>query len=836
MGLFKKSTTGIGTSKSKAEAAKDLTTKLFEVPSRVQETLPIARIAQDGVFQIEGEDQRGRILFDKAYMFLDTNFATMDDHDMKSFLRQYCAVLNAMNVSFKIHIINNSRDMAQVQKEVFLKREDGKFTELIRSFNDHIENSIQTGSSGIEQLRIFIITCRRPDVHQARDYFRSIEANLQGNFNRMQSALIPLDADERLRLLFNFYHIDEHVPYRFSFKEAMKKSADWKDMILPGMIAWYCDEYGTYDEITLRIDDHYCRALYLKDMPNSVDPKELQTLMVTDYHVILTIDVAPIPTSLSKKRLSDLYLQNERTIEKQQETRNKAGAWSSDVSYDVRKERDELEEYMNIINSNDEKMFYTGIYAVFSASTKAELDAHVTSFTAKASGLNFIFTPAWVQQIDAMNTALPTGARFCSRTRPIFTQPLAGFTPFVVHELYEAGGTFFGLNLVSKNIIVGNRKGLTNGNGFVLGIPGSGKSLSVKANLLQCYLGTKDDIIVIDPQNEYKALCECLDGQYVDFNAEANHHINPLSTDTLEHMDSKRTFLQDKTELMISIYSQITEYSLNAQSKSIIGRVVNNLYENISEKGFQEPTLVDFYQALENEPEKQAASLALALELFISGALDMFAQPTNVNIKNRLTVYGIADLGKEQSAVGMLIMLEGIRSRIAQNADKGVATWLYIDEFHNLANREYSAQYLEKIWKEVRKLGGLCTAITQNIADLLHSKTIETMLCNSEYLCLLKQSDVEVDILHRLLKISNNMLKYVETADPGCGLMRFGKKLIPFDNRIPKDNLIYRLMNTNFFEVSQMRRELHRSDLKKEIAALPEAVKNAAAPEEGEPA
>ena len=184
----------------------------------------------------------------------------------------------------------------------------------------------------------------------------------------------------------------------------------------------------------------------------------------------------------------------------------------------------------------------------------------------------------------------------------------------------------------------------------------------------------------------------------------------------------------------------------------------------------------------------------------------------------------------------MLIMLEGIRSRIAQNADKGVATWLYIDEFHNLANREYSAQYLEKIWKEVRKLGGLCTAITQNIADLLHSKTIETMRCNSEYLCLLKQSDVEVDILHRLLKISNNMLKYVETADPGCGLMRFGKKLIPFDNRIPKDNLIYRLMNTNFFEVSQMRRELHRSDLKKEIAALPETVKNAAAPEEGEPA
>ena len=181
--------------------------------------------------------------------------------------------------------------MAQVQKEVFLKRDDGKFTELIRAFNAHIENSIQTGSSGIEQFRIFIITCRRADVNQARDYFRSIEANLRGNFKRMQSALIPLDADERLRLLFNFYHIDEHVPYRFKFKEAMKKSADWKDMILPGVIAWYSDEYGTYDEITLRIDDHYCRTLYLQDMPNSVNPEILQMLMATDYHVILTIDV-----------------------------------------------------------------------------------------------------------------------------------------------------------------------------------------------------------------------------------------------------------------------------------------------------------------------------------------------------------------------------------------------------------------------------------------------------------------------------------------------------------------------------------------------------------------
>jgi len=609
--------------------------------------------------------------------------------------------------------------------------------------------------------------------------------------------------------------------YTFDFDRAFQKKQDWKDTILPSFIKYHQNEYGVLDGTTLQIGTHFCRALCMPQMPNAIDPEIIKKLMGGSFHMILTIDVAAIPQDVAKKHLSDLYLENARSIEKQQEERNKAGAWSSDVSYDKRRERDELENYMDIINNNDEKMFYTGIYAVIAASNMSDLESDVVAFQNTAEGEGFIFDPVYYQQIEAINTALPIGCRYCENMQAIFTQPLCALTPFIVHELYEPHGIFYGINQISKNVLVGNRKNLKNGNGFTLGVTGGGKSVDVKQELVQVFLGTQDDIIVIDPQNEYRSIAEYLSGEFIDFNAESNHHINPLDADTMNYMDSTRTFLQDKTELMCSIFSQITDYGVEAQEKSIIGRVTNKVYEHLGERGFRSPTLVDFYNGLKEEPEVQARQLSLAMELFVTGNLDMFSQQTNVNINNRLTIYGIADLGKEQAAVGMLIMLESIRSRIAENARKGKATWLYIDEFHNLASQEFSAKYLEKIWKEVRKLGGLCTAITQNIADLLASKTIETMLCNSEYLSLLTQSEVEIDILHRLLNISNNLLEYVKNVPRGCGLLKFGDKIIPKDARLPKDSVMYELFNTNFHEIQAMKKR----DLAREVQRLPELTK-----------
>ncbi len=785
------------------------TEKDYKTPEYVQQIIPIYQISEDGIFQLENKTDGAKKQYDRAYLFEDANFATMDDYEKEDFLKLYCGMLNSLNVSFKICVMNNNRDMDQVRRNIFIRCREKRFKELTDSLNSHIEDSLVKGRAGIDQARLFIISCQRENMGQARDYFHSIESNLALCFSRMKSALIPLNANERLRYLFAFYRMGEESEYDFDFKEPLCRF-DWKSHICPMLIRECQDEYGKFDGLTMQVDGRYVRVLYLPKFPNTIGTSVIQKLMGGSQHVILTIDAAAIPQEVTRKRMDELYLQNSRAIEKQQEARNNARAWSSDITYERRREKEELESYMDILNENDEKMFYVGVYAILTADSMTGLENDVVAFCQTAESEGFVFQPTRWLQIDAINTALPTGARFCTDgLRPLFTQPLCAMTPFVVHELYHPGGLFYGVNQVSKNVLIGDRKHLKNGNGFVLGTTGSGKSMYVKIEIVEAFLRLKDDIIIIDPQQEYKAVTQYLGGEYVEFGSGAGNYVNPLDTDTLEFMEPDR-FLVDKTQLMCSLFTQI-KGEISGQERSLIGRCVKRVYEPVLKKRGRRataPTLLDFYNELGEQEELLAQELKLDLEIFVNGALDMFAKPTNVNTRNRLTVYGIADLGEEQSGIGMLIMLEGIRARIARNAVKGRATWLYVDEFHNMTAHQYTANFFEKIWKEVRKLGGICTAITQNIADCLSLKTIETMLCNSEYIAFFNQSEIEMEILRNTLRISENLLEYVQNTSPGCGLLKFGGgTFIPADARIPKDSEMYRLANTNFHEIQKAKRK-----------------------------
>lgn len=801
---------------------KAATKPLFSVPERVQELIPIRSIAKDGIFCLEDRPDGEAVQFDKAYLFLDTNFATMDDFEKTDFLKQYCSLLNSLNVTFKIIVMNNNRNMEEVRQSIFLKNADTRFSDMIRSFNKHIEDALTKGRSGIEQVRLFILSVRRQDVEEARSYFRSIEASIAVNFKQLQSGLIPLDAQERLKYLYGFYHFGNE-DYSFDFDRTFLRRADWKDFILPRMIRYSENERGAMDGETLQIDDIFVRAFYLPKLPNAVDPLTVTKLTAGAWHVILTCDVTAIPDDVARKRLTDLYMQNGRAIEKQQQIRNNARAWSSDITYERRREREELESYMDILNDNDEKMFYLGIYAVLSAKSREQLEHDCVAFLSTAEGEGFSFEPARYEQNEAVNTALPTGARLLTVMQPVFTQPLSAFTPFNVHELYDKGGIFYGINQLSKNVLIGDRKKLHNGNGFVLGITGGGKGMDAKQEMMQVFLKGEDDIITIDPMNEYKDIADYVGGQFIDFSSESGHYINPLDIDTLAYLPSVKAFIADKTELMLGVFSQVSDHEITAQDKSLIGRCVNRIYEPLQQgKNMRTPpTLVDFYEVMGRQPEPQAYQLQFALELFVKGALDLFAHKSNVNRKGRFTVYGLSGLGREQAGIGTLIMLEGIRSRIAENAKRGRATWLYVDEFHNLSREEFSAGYLDKIWKEVRKLGGLCTGITQNIADILRTKTVETMLCNSEYISLLKQSDIEIAIFSEILGLSDNMLDYVHNVPPGCGLLKFGNKYIPKDNRLPKESTMYQLFNTNFHEIQA---QAKKRTIVKEVRNLPDMV------------
>lgn len=784
---------------------KKITPPLHPLPKSTQENIPVQAISEDGIFLLEKKAEGQDKLYDKAYLFTDTNFSIKEEDEKESYFKLYTQFLNSLGVSFKILIMNNNRNMEKIRREVFLKCEDARYQELVQEVNQRIEKSLAYGMNGIEQVRVFVISCERQDIDRARDFFRTLEANLILNFKRLGSTLIPCGAEERLRLLHAFYRLGKEEDYNFNYAEAFRKKTDWRNDICNLAIQEYRDEKGRFDGKTLKYDDRYVRVLFARQFPNSIGDKFMQDITGVSFHTITALDCAPIPQNIAKARFMDLYMNNGRSIEKQQEQRNRARAFSSDISYDKRREKEEIESYLDILTENDEKLLYLGLYIIVTAFGKEELESYCITLDTIAKGYGIALEPAYADQRNAVNTALPVAVRYYDAMRPVFTQSMCGFIPFNVQELYHPGGMFYGCNQVSKNIVVGDRKRLANGNGFILGITGGGKSVEAKCEMMQVVVNTEDDLIVIDPQNEYRELADNFHGQFINISSESRNNINPLDVATLGYMESRDAFVADKTELMLGICEQILKHEITAGQRSIISRCVRKVYQEYFEqehgKHVKCPTMAEFYEMVKKQAEHEARDIELALELFVEGALDIFAKPTNVNTESRILVYGIADLGKDLSSVGMLIMLESIRARIARNYRKGKVTWLYIDEFHNLANQPVSAAFLEKIWKEVRKLGGMVTGITQNIADLLKSKTVETMLCNSEYLNLLKQSDIEIDIFRDMLRFNENILEFVNNSECGCGILKFGDILIPKDNRLNKDSLLYQMVNTNFHEI-----------------------------------
>ena len=808
--------------KSAMQACKALSVPIYETPKTVQQAIPIYKIAEDGIFLLEkkkeGEDKR----FDKAYRFDDANYSLKNEEEQEEFLKLYCQFLNSMNVSFKLCIMNNNRDMEEMVKNVYVHTADPDFEELADDINANIENKIREGRNGIDQVKIFVITCERQNIDYARDFFRTIEANLKANFNRMGSRLTPLNATERLRYLHCFYRLGKEEEFDFDFHEAVKTRRDWRNAICNTFIREHADAAGRFDGKTMEMDGRFIRVLFIRKFPNSVNDEFIKMLTSVSYHTVITLDIAPIPQEVATKRLFDLYMSTERSIEKQQEQRNRARAYSSDISYEKRKEKEEIESYLDLMNDNDERLFYLGGYVVVSADSMEELEANVLSLTTTAANYSVGLEPAWFRQKEALDTALPIGCRFCDTMRPVFTQPLCAFTPFNVQELYHPGGIYLGINQVSKNIIMGDRLKLMNPHGFVLGQTGGGKGYDVKSEMIQIRLkrGDMEDLIVIDPQNEYVSIANALKGTFIDVSASSANSINPLDAETLENFHSEEAFVGDKTELMLGISEQILKHEITMGQKSIAGRCVQLVYKDYFEnRKKQSPTMEDFYRILKEQPEIEAKDLKLAFELFVEGSLNYFAKQTNVDTSRHFIVYGIQNLGGDLSSVGQLVILESIRARIARNYKRGITTRLYIDEFHNLA-QGYSLKFLQKLWKEARKYGGVITGITQNIVDLLETAEVQKMLGNSQYLSLLNMGENEINILGSVLGLNDETLEYLRGAEQGCGILRFGDNTyIPRANQIPKGSKIYELFNTNFQETKATK--IRKRELKKEFDLLP---------------
>ena len=767
---------------------------LYKTPKSIQQTIEIMKVAENGIFEV------ARNRFSKCYRFQDINYTTTNETEQIDIFERYCRFLNSLDVNFKITINNKNKDMEQVRDYVFLQKKNDGYNGFRKIYNDIMEQKIHEGRQGIDQERYLTITIERKNFEEAKAQFATIEASVHKAFGELGAEIVPLSGNERIKVLYDYYHLGDENSFDFDIREARKVGADFRNDLCNGMIQFYPDYF--------KDEKKFCRALFIKKYPSSLSDRFLNEITSLPVHSITSIDVVPIPKDMTTKILQKKYLGIESDIIKQQRVRNKNNDFSSEISYNKRIEKKEIEEIMDDVRENDQCLYYVSVTIILMADSKEELDSMTETVETIGKRNSVTIEEHYLKQRESLNTALPIGVRQVETMRTMLTQSLAVLMPFNVQELNDKQGCYYGINQVSKNINIGNRKKLINGNGFVFGVPGSGKSFFCKMEMGSVFLSGNDEIIV-DPMNEYFDIAQTYGGTVVNMSTYTDNYVNPLDMDvwSLDLNDSKG-MIREKGEFMLGLCEQCMGESLNSRQKSIIDRCVRKLYIEIARNREKYvPIMSDFYEILMNQPEDEAKDIALSLELFVNGSLNIFNHQTNVDVDNRFTVYGIRDLGTELSPITMLVMMESIQNRIIANGKRGIATWLYIDEFHVLLNSEYSAKYLQQLWKKVRKQGGLCTGITQNIVDLLQNYTATTMLANSEFVALLKQANTDSSRMAEVIGVSEAQLRFITNTSSGMGLMKCGNVVIPFDNTIEKGTDLYNLYNTNIHEKIAMEKK-----------------------------
>ncbi len=773
----------------------------------VQESINILQIAPNGIFRVAEEK------WSKCYLMYDVNYTPKTFDEQLEFFYEWTKNLNSFDTAAKLTVFNKNRNMELIQDKILYQRKGDGMDWVRDGYNDIISAKIMEGKQGIEQVKLLTVTVEKKEYEEAKSHLASLEGSLINNFASIGSRLIPLNANERLEFLYNFYRIGDENSYSLNVEEEILNGRDWRNEIACG----YIDFDSSIEDF--RTDRIYGSSLFIdpKSYPSSLSDTFFTDLSNIPVPSFITVDYQPIPQAITIKTLEDKLMGIESTIIKQQQKRNATNSSSSDISYKVRREKEEVEKMLDEIRENDQKMFWIGVTVTLLGKDEGALKNAKRMVHQIAEKNSCKMQPYFMRQREALNTALPIGCRQVDCMRTLFTSSAGTLMPFNVVELQQLNQPFYyGINQISKEPILANRKNLVNGNGFVFGVPGGGKSFTgAKMEVGSVFLTTEDDIIFVDPTLEYFDVADAFGGAKINLATYAKMYMNPMEVD-LTSLDENDTDgqISEKGEFMLGICEQAMEGELKPEHKSIIDRCVRYLYFAIAKQPKEErkqPVLSDFVEELRKQKEQDIVSkIVLGLEIFVDGGLNIFNHQTNIDIENRVMVYGMRDMGEHLQRMAMMVMLENIRQRIIRNAKKGRATWLYVDEFHEVLKSPFSRDYFIALWKKVRKLGGLCTGITQNVVEVLKDPMTSTLVSNSEYTLLLRQAAPDLEVLNRAFKgISDAQLKYVSNASPGTGLIRFGEIIIPFDNKVARDNPVYDVYNTNLHEkIAKQRSEI----------------------------
>ncbi|WP_274364820.1 VirB4-like conjugal transfer ATPase, CD1110 family [Paenibacillus thermotolerans] len=755
----------------------------FVIPKGVQQVIPIRALWPDGIFFVGNK-------FSKSYRFEDINYAVASREDKEAMFLSYSELLNSFDsgVTTKITIHNRRLNRADFESSILIPLRQDPLDVYRQEYNEMLLAKA-IGANGTIQEKYVTISVVKKNVEEARQYFARVGTELVSHFSRLGSKCIELDATDRLRIFHDFFRIGEEADFRFHLSETMRKGHDFKDYICPDTFEFEKDHF--------RMGNFFGRVIFLREYASYIKDSMVSELCDLNRNLLLSLDIIPIPTDEAVREVESRLLGVETNITNWQRRQNRNNNFSAMVPYDMEQQRKESKEFLNDLTTRDQRMMFGLLTMVHIADSKEQLDSDTEALLTTARKHLCQFSTLSFQQMDGLNTVLPYGLRKVHALRTLTTESTAVFIPFRAQEIMHPGGIYYGQNVISKNMIIANRKQLLNGNSFILGVSGSGKSFTAKREIVNQMLASDDDIILIDPEREYSALVDALGGETIHISATSSNHINAMDMNR-QYGDGANPIIL-KSEFVLSLCEQlIGGYQLGAKEKSLIDRCTASVYRKYLQSNYkgQPPTLQDFRAELLKQSEPEAQDIALAIELFTSGSLNTFAKPTNVNVHNRLICYDILDLGKQLLPIGMLVVLDSILNRITQNRAKGKNTFIIIDEIYLLFQHEYSANFLFTLWKRVRKYGAFCTGITQNVDDLLQSHTARTMLANSEFIVMLNQASTDRKELAELLNISELQLSYITNVDAGNGLMKVGSSLVPFTDKFPRHTKLYRLMTT----------------------------------------
>ncbi|WP_416242160.1 VirB4-like conjugal transfer ATPase, CD1110 family [Aminobacterium sp.] len=765
-----------------------------KVPATAQQTIPYLRMHPDGICQATDA------LYTKTIQFQDINYQLAQNEDKTAIFDGWCDFLNYFDSSirFQFSFLNLSASIEEFEQSILIPDQNDDFDDIRAEYANMLRGQLAKGNNGLSKTKFITFGIEAENLRTAKPRLERIENDLLNSFKRLGVAADPLSGKDRLKLLHSIYHLDGQERFLFDWDWLPLSGLSTKDYLAPS-------SFDFSESRNFRMGNKHCSVSFLQILAPELNDRMLADFLSMDNSLVVTLHIQSIDQTSAIKTIKRKITDLDRMKIEEQKKAVRSGYDMDIIPSDLATYGGEAKKLLQDLQSHNERMFLVTFLIMSTADGKQQLDNNVFQAQGIAQKYNCQLVRLDFQQESGLNSSLPLGHNQIEIQRGLTTSSTAIFVPFTTQELFQREGEplYYGLNALSNNLIMVDRKALKNPNGLILGTPGSGKSFSAKREIANAFLITQDDITICDPEGEYYPLVERLQGQVIKISPTSGHYINPMDINLNYSEDESPLSL--KSDFILSLCELIVggREGLQPIEKTVIDRCVRMVYQAYLNEPRPEnvPILGDLHRILLEQPEKEARLIATALEIYVSGSLNVFNHRTNVNIQNRLVCFDIKELGKQLKKLGMLIVQDQVWGRVTANRAEGRSTRYYIDEFHLLLKEEQTAAYSVEIWKRFRKWGGIPTGITQNVKDLLSSREIENIFENSDFVYMLNQAGGDRQILAKQLNISPHQLSYVTHSGEGEGLLFYGNVILPFADRFPKDTELYRIMTTKPAEV-----------------------------------